>query len=376
MPTKVIYGKNFRFKISEYGKEYGMKGLLVVDQSILNTNLVKTTLIKLDENNINYIIWSDLVPNPRDVDIEKGAAFAVENGIDYVIAIGGGSTLDTAKAIAAIMTNGGKCKDLYGRTNMKKKIAPVIAVPTTCGTGSEVTHESIVNDTSELVKKCIGSELNSPSLAILDPVVLEGLPSSVLAATGMDALTHAIEAYVCKRSNPLTDAMAILAIKMISESLLDAVENGKEDSFEKMLVASCMAGLAFGNSDVASVHSVSEALGGFYDIPHGVANAIMLPIVSRHSVKGAVKRYAEVASAMGIDSSEKDIEKLADEGIEYMEYLKKKLNIPRFSDYDSVNPKDFSRLAHTAANAPETKDNPILMDAKAFEEILYEAYNE
>ncbi len=373
MPTKIVYAKGSLKMIADYAREYGKKGLLITDKMMMETPIIKTVRASLEEAGLDYMIWSEIVPNPRDVDIEKGAEFAKKNNIEYMIAVGGGSAIDTAKAMGAIMTNGGTCADLYG-DKLTVPIAPLIAVPTTCGTGSEVTHESIVNNTVTLVKDCIWGPNNSTKVAILDPDVLIKLPPHIMASTGMDALTHAVEAYVCKASNPFTDALALSAITMISESLADGVENKTPESLEKMIVASCMAGAAFGNSDVASVHSIAEALGGYYDIPHGVANAMMLPEVSRLSVKGAPQRYADVACAMGIDIESMSVEEAAYAGVEYMQKLSDTLKIPSFGSLEVVDPKDFDRLARTAAEAPETQDNPVIMDEKDFKDLFNRLY--
>lgn len=373
MPTKIIYEKGILTRTAVYAKDFGEKALVITDKAMLETPIVKTILKSLDDEGLNYMIWSDIVPNPRDVDIERGAAFAIEHKVDYLIAAGGGSVIDTAKAMGAIMTNGGTCADLYG-DRLTKPIAPLIAVPTTCGTGSEVTHESIVNNTTTLVKDCIWGPNNSVSVALLDPSVLENLPSHIMASTGMDALTHAVEAYVCKASNPMTDALALMAIRMIGRYLVEGVENKTEEALENLIVASCMAGAAFGNSDVASVHSIAEALGGYYDIPHGVANAMMLPEVSRLSVPGAPKRYADVAEALGVNIKGMTPEEAAYAGVDYMERLSSRLKIPSFGSMKVINPKDFERLAHTAATAPETADNPVLMDEKDFKDLFERLY--
>lgn len=373
MPTKIVFEEDALSQVADYAKDYGKKGLLITDKMMMETEIIQKVVVSLDKAELDYMIWSDIVPNPRDVDIERGAAFAVENKIEYLIAVGGGSAIDTAKAMGAIMTNGGTCADLYGN-KLTKPIAPLIAIPTTCGTGSEVTHESIVNNTVTLVKDCIWGPNNSVSVALLDPSVLEKLPPHIMGSTGMDALTHAVEAYVGKAANPLTDALALVAIRMIGQSLIRGVEKKEKEDLENMLVASCMAGAAFGNSDVASVHSIAEALGGYYDIPHGVANAMMLPEVSRISVPGAPQKYADVAEALGVDITGMSVEEAAYAGVEYMQQMADTLNIPTFGSLDCVDPKDFDRLAKTAAEAPETADNPVMMyqqDFKALFERLY-----
>lgn len=375
MPAQVIFGRGKVSEIGENVKELGKKGLVVTDKGLLATGLVQCVLDSLDKEKIDYLVWSEIVPNPRDVDIETGAEFAKKEGIDYLIAIGGGSAMDTAKAIGAIMTNGGKCDDWY-EGNLEKPIAPLVCIPTTCGTGSEVTHESIVNNTKTLEKDCIWGPMVSATLTILDSEMLDKLPGKILASTGMDALTHAVEAYVCKAANPITDALGILAIKMIGENIMKAVKEHDPEALDAMLAASTMAGMAFGNSDVASVHSISEALGGFYDIPHGVANAMMLAPVSRLSIPGAVKKYADVARALGIDTTGMDDEKAANAGVDYIQEMSDLLEIPHFADLEIVNPKDFKRLAHTAANASETFDNPVLMEEEDFIALFEKLYQE
>lgn len=283
--------------------------------------------------------------------------------------------MDTAKAIGALMTNGGKCSDWY-EGNLKKEIAPLICVPTTCGTGSEVTHESIVNNTETLEKDCIWGDENSVKTAIIDSEMIDRLPAKILGSTGMDALTHAVEAYVCKASNILTDAIALQAIHLIGSNLLKAAKEHEPDALDAMMAASTLAGMAFGNSDVASVHSISEALGGYYDIPHGVANAMMLAPVSRLSIQGAPEKYADVAEALGVDISKMDVFEAANAGVDIMQKLADELEIPHFSDLDIIKPEDFERLANTAANADETADNPVFMTAKDFKELFEKLYNE
>ena len=374
-PTKVIFGRGTLKAVAEEAKKLGKKGLVVTDKGLLETGLVTKVTDCLDKEGIEYLVWSDIVPNPRDVDIEKGAAYAMEQKIEYMIAIGGGSAMDTAKAMGAILTNGGKCEDWY-EGNLEKPIAPLICIPTTCGTGSEVTHESIVNNTKTMEKDCIYGPMVSASVAILDSEVMDHLPAKILASTGMDALTHAVEAYVCKAANPITDAVAISAIRMIGENLIPAAREHTPEALDAMMAASTMAGMAFGNSDVASVHSISEALGGFYDIPHGVANAMMLAPVSRLSISGAPEKYAEVAKALGVDISGMSVEEAANAGVDYMQKLADELEIPHFADLEIVNPKDFARLAHTAANASETEDNPVLMKEQDFIDLFEKLYNE
>lgn len=206
--------------------------------------------------------------------------------------------------------------------------------------------------------------------------MIDRLPAKILGSTGMDALTHAVEAYVCKASNILTDAIALQAIHLIGSNLLKAAKEHEPNALDAMMAASTLAGMAFGNSDVASVHSISEALGGYYDIPHGVANAMMLAPVSRLSIQGAPEKYADVAEALGVDISKMDVFEAANAGVDIMQKLADELEIPHFSDLDIIKPEDFERLANTAANADETADNPVFMTAKDFKELFEKLYNE
>lgn len=372
-PTNIIFGRGSISRVAVEAKKLGRRGLVVTDSGMLSAGLAKKVTDYLDKKGLTYSTWSDIVPNPRDVDIEKGAAYAVDKRIDYLIAIGGGSVMDTAKAIGAILANGGKCSDWY-EGNLEVPIAPLLCIPTTCGTGSEVTHESIVNNTKTMEKDCIWGAMNSVKTAIIDSQMIDKLPKKILASTGMDALTHAVEAYVCRAANPLTDAIALYAIQMIQKHLVLAVEKHDIESLDAMMAASTMAGMAFGNSDVACVHSISEALGGYYDIPHGVANAMMLAPVSRISVPGAVEKYADVARALGLDGAGLSEEELAYAGVEQMQKLADALEIPHFSELDMVKPKDFPRLAKTAANASETQDNPVIMEEQDFIQLFTELY--
>ena len=374
-PTKIVFGRGSVASVADEAAMLGDKGLVVTDKGMMVAGLVDKVTASLDKAGLNYLVWSDIVPNPRDVDIEKGAAFALEQGIDYMIAIGGGSSMDTAKAIGAIMTNGGKCEDWY-EGNLEHPIAPLICIPSTCGTGSEVTHESIVNNTKTLEKDCIWGPMNSVKVAIIDSEMIDKLPGKILGSTGMDALTHAVEAYVCKASNILTDAIAIRAIEMIGKHLESAVANHDPESLDAMMAASTMAGMAFGNSDVASVHSISEALGGYYDIPHGVANAMMLAPVSRLSIPGAPEKYADVARALGVDTTGMTDVEAANAGVDVMQIMADTLQIPHFKDMEKVDPKDFARLAKTAANASETEDNPVDMAEEDFIKLFEELYHE
>ncbi|MGN0482624.1 MAG: iron-containing alcohol dehydrogenase [Lachnospiraceae bacterium] len=375
MPTKLIFFNGAFRKTAEEAKKFGDKVLVVTDQVLLETGLLEPLFEDMKSLGMEYVVWDKVVPNPRDKDIDEGGAFAREAEAKVIVAVGGGSSMDTAKAMGAIMTNGGTVRQWYG-DKLEKDIAPLICVPTTCGTGSEVTHESIINDTELMQKKCIWGEHNSVKIAILDPQLLKGLPAHLLASTGVDALTHAVESYTCTAASPVTDALGMKAIALIGKSLVNAVETKSEESLTDMMSASVIAGMAFGNSNVAAVHCMAEALGGFYDIPHGVANAMLLPCVSRYNVPGAAKKYAEVAEALGVDTTGMSDEEAAYAGIDHIEQMCRRLKIPKFSEEKKIDPKDFEFLAEAAAIKGPTKVNPVFVDKEKYIELFYKAYQE
>lgn len=375
MPTKLVFHNGAFREIAGEAKVFSDKALIITDKPLLGTGMLEPLFEDLKKLNMEYVIWDEIVPNPRDVDMDRGGKFASKSGAGVIIAVGGGSAMDTAKAVGAIMTNGGSVRDWYG-DKLKNNIAPLICVPTTCGTGSEVTHESIINDTELMQKKCIWGVKNSVKTAVLDPQVLKGLPPHLLASTGVDALTHAVESYTCTAASPITDALGIKAVELIGRSLVKAVETKDDDALTDMMNASVIAGMAFGNSNVAAVHCMAEALGGFYDIPHGVANAMLLPCVSRYNVPGAAKKYAEVAKALGIETNGMTDEEAAYAGINIIEQMCRRLKIPKFSEEERINPKDFGFLSEAAAVKGPTKVNPVYVDKEIYVELFEKAYTE
>ena len=290
--------------------------------------------------------------------------FAKENKIDYLIAIGGGSAMDTAKAIGAIMTNGGKCEDWY-EGNLEKPIAPLICIPTTCGTGSEVTHESIVNNTKTLEKDCIWGPMVSASLTILDSELLDKLPGKILASTGMDALTHAIEGYITVGAWELSDMFHLKAIEIISRSLRSAVANEKEGR-EGMALGQYIAGMGFSNVGLGIAHSMAHTLGAVYDTPHGVACAMMLPIVMEYNADCTGEKYREIARAMGVKGvDEMSVEEYRKAAVDAVQKLSVDVGIP--TKLEALKEEDLQFLAesaHADACAPGNPKDASVEDLK------------
>lgn len=327
-PTKIIVEKGVSARISDYVQDYEITNLLIVtDKGIINANLLDKVYENLTEAGLKYVVFDDVKPNPIDVDCDEAARFAKESGVDGIIAFGGGSVMDTAKAVAVLITHGGSINDWEGAGTLIKETTPLICLPTTAGTGSEVTFGSVITDTKRKFKMTVKDVRLAPKLALLDTELTISLPPSITASTGMDALTHAIEAYTCRCASMITDGLALHAIKIIGANVAEAVQNGANlEARENMLLGSLIAGIAFGNSDVASVHCISEAIGGMYDTPHGVANSIFLPYIFEFNVPANIERHAEVAYALGADRNLSP-EEAAQKGIEILFAMSAQVNI-------------------------------------------------
>ena len=283
-------------------------------------------------------------------------------------------SMDTAKAIGTLLTHGGKVQDWCGADKLLRPITPLIAIPTTAGTGSEVTPFAVVTDSETHVKLNIFDAKAAPKIALVDPTMLMGLPPHIMAATGIDAMTHAVEAYTCKLAVPHTDAYALYAIKLISKNLRNAVNNRSLDACTGMMLGSTIAGIAFGYSDVAAVHCMAEALGGRYDLPHGVANAILLPTVTAYNLPANTKKYADVAEAMGLDVTGKTAEEAAAACVDGLRQLCTDVGIKPMREHPEIKPEDFHALAVAAMANVSTPSNPREMTVEAFEELFQKAY--
>ncbi len=305
LPTKLVYGVGILGNIEDAVKVFGKrKALVVTDEILVETGLVEKVATGFKGTQIKIAGTFDKVPPNSTIDtVEQCAAMAKKKKCDLFIAVGGGSVIDTAKVANILVVKGGKLQDHMGAYLLEssEQLLPSIVIPTTAGTGSEVTKVAVIADPDNDVKLPFAEEQFLPQLAILDPEMTVSLPGKLTAATGMDALTHAIEAYVDKEWSPASDALALHAIKLISHNILQAC--AKPDDLEArgaMQVGSFLAGVAFSHSMVGMVHGISHALGGVYHIPHGLANALVLPEVMAYNLEAQVERYADIALAMGI----------------------------------------------------------------------------
>lgn len=375
LPTRIEYGKGSIEKLPQFLKEFNVKKpLFITGSGSTRKVLLPKATVYLDRAGIKYAVFNKVEANPKDYNVEEAAKFAIENKTDGIIALGGGSPIDAAKAASAIISYGGTLKDYYGKGRVKGPVQPFIVIPTTAGSGSEVTFSSVITDTSETFKKTVKSEYFGPKVALLDPDLLVSLPAGTTAATGIDALTHAIEAYSCTVSEPISDSCALYAIELISENIREAVFNPSNmDARSGMLIGSTLAGIAFSHSDVASVHCMAEAMGSLYDAAHGVCNAILLPYVMEYSMDYAVAQYARIGRVMG--SKAADDKKAAKDAVEIVKQMVKDIKLPTLKDI-GIKEKDIDKLAEMSEENGSTPSNPRPMTKKEYVELFNIAIND
>ena len=342
-------------------KEYGYRRALIVTDAVLNKLGVAGNIQKrLQEFDILSVVFDGTHPNPTTVNVEEGLEMLRANDCDCVISLGGGSPHDCAKGIALVAANGGDIRDYEGVDRSAKPQLPMIAINTTAGTASEMTRFCIITDVTRHIKMAIVDKHVTPVLSVNDSSLMEGMPKGLTAATGMDALTHAIEAYVSIAATPITDACALKAITMIVENLPTAVENGSNsEAREAMAYAQFLAGMAFNNASLGYVHAMAHQLGGFYDLPHGVCNAVLLPHVQVFNSKVAAARLRDCAKAMNIDVSAMNDEQGAAACVDAIRKLARQVNIPAGLRDLNVKEEDIPVLATNALKDACGFTNPI-----------------
>ncbi|WP_085679787.1 MULTISPECIES: L-threonine dehydrogenase [unclassified Pseudomonas] len=309
---------------------YGLrKALIVTDQGLAKAGVAARIGRMLALQDIDSVVFDGAKPNPSIANVEAGLALLQRERCDCVVSLGGGSPHDCAKGIALCATNGGHISDYEGVDRSRKPQLPLIAINTTAGTASEMTRFCIITDERRHVKMAIVDRNVTPILSVNDPALMVAMPKGLTAATGMDALTHAIEAYVSTAATPITDACALKAISLISENLRQAVNDGNDlQARENMAYAQFLAGMAFNNASLGYVHAMAHQLGGYYDLPHGVCNAVLLPHVQRFNAKVSAARLRDVAKAMGIKVCGLDAEQGAGAAISAIEHLALAVGIP------------------------------------------------
>ncbi len=351
IPTVTLMGIGAHKEIPKQIQILGAKKpLIVTDKGITAVGLTEkiVNLIK-DEIGVTCPVYDETVPNPTDKNVHDGIEVYKKEGCDSIISLGGGSSHDCGKGIGILATNGGKINDYEGVDQSTQNMPPYIAVNTTAGTASEMTRFCIITDLSRKVKMAIVDWRTTPTVAVNDPLLMAGMPPALTAATGMDALTHAVEAYVSTAATPITDACALKAISLVAENLRAAVANGADmDARDKMAYAEYLAGMAFNNASLGHVHAMAHQLGGFYDLPHGVCNAILLPHVSAFNLIAKMERFVDMAVAMGENVEGLSIRAAADVCLESIKQLSKDVGIPSGLAELGVKEEDLPTMAENA----------------------------
>ncbi len=376
MNTRVVSGEGEALNIGAYVRELGgSKVLIVTDKGIMDAGLLSDIQDKLSEAGIDFKVFSDVLPNPPTNVVAQGAEVAAMVNADLLLAVGGGSSIDTAKAVNVVYTHGGNIKDYAGIGKINKPTLPLIAIPTTCGTGSEVTWSSVITDEEDQFKFAVFSGDLIPELAIIDPGLMKDLPPALIASTGLDALTHAIEAYVSAQAQPMSDAFAIYAIELIVNNLRSAVHY--QDNLKyigNMAIASTMAGAAFTNGSLGLVHAMAHPLGGVFDIAHGIANAILLPYVMKFNLVANPGKFADIAAAMGESIEGLHELQAAERALHAVQSLSLDVGIP-------TNLKDvgmtLDKLDKVAADAMRSKNvfsNPRRNTLQDIKKLFEDAY--
>jgi alcohol dehydrogenase len=361
LPTLIDYGLGVAGRLAEtLSSLQAGKVLVVTDKGVQSAGLLSGILQPVKKAGIKFEIFAEVESNPKDYNVQAGAELAKRFNPDWIVAVGGGSPIDCAKAIAVLATHGGTVREYEGKNKITGDVLPLIAIPTTAGTGSEVTFSSVITDSREKFKFTLNHPRIAPRVALADPEMTVTMPPDLTAATGMDALTHAVEAYTVKVAEPLADAMALYAIELIAQHLKAAVfENRNLEARAGMLLASVLAGIAFSHSDVGAVHCLAEAIGGKYDTAHGVCNAVVLPAVMEYNLEYCTARYARIAGAMGIPYQ------TASEGARHavaaVKQLAAEVNLPAFASF-GVKTEDIEELADSAFVNNSNADNPRPMN--------------
>ncbi|MGB9928509.1 MAG: iron-containing alcohol dehydrogenase [Methanosarcina sp.] len=349
-PKVALMGAGCVKDIGIYAKELGgTKALIVSGKSRHGQDLAEDIQKILEEAGLQTAIFAGADPNPTDTSIMEGAELYKREKCDMIVAVGGGSPMDCAKAVGIVAKNGGEINDYEGVGKVVKGIPPLITVNTTAGTASEMTSFTIITDTTRHIKMAIVDPRITPDVAVNDPELMVSMPPSLTAATGMDALTHAVEAYVSTLATPTTDAAAIKAIELIAKYLPEAVAHGEDIKVRDMMAhAEYLAGIAFNNASLGYVHSMAHQLGGFYDLPHGVCNAILLPYVEMYNKQVIPERFADIAKAMGENIDGLSPEEAADKAIEAIKSLAARIGIPSGLRELGAREKDLGLLAENA----------------------------
>ena len=371
------FGRGAREKLAEeIEARHFQKILVVTDKSLLETGTVDLVTDVLKKKNISYVIYDEVKPNPTVQNVQDGLKVAKDNSVDCIVAVGGGSSIDTAKAIAIIFTNEefGDVVSLDGTAATKNKALPLIALPTTAGTAAEVTINYVITDEVRTKKMVCVDPHDIPIVAIIDPDLMQGMPQSLAAATGMDALTHAMEGYITKAGWLIPDMFHINAMSLIYKNLECAANDKDEKAVEKIGYAQYIAGMGFSNVGLGIVHSMAHSLGAYFDTPHGVANALLLPHVLKFNGQVCPELFRNMGNAFGLDMANTTDEQAIQKVVDAVKELSIKLHIPQTLKEIGIPKEMLPTLAEQALHDACTPGNPREVTKEDILALYKEAY--
>ena len=377
MPPTVLYGFGCLQNLGVKVKNLGGKALIVTDEIMCKIGHVDKVKAILKEQEIEFEIYDKVNTEPTTIFVNEGLELYREEKCDFLIAIGGGSPIDTAKAIGALVTNPGKLTDYMGIDKMVAPAPPIVAIATTSGTGSEMTKYTIIADVENNVKMLIGSSYVMSTIAVNDPVLTMTLPAKTTAATGIDALTHAVEAYISIKSQPVIDVIALSSVRRIAKYLRIAWADGNNmEARSQMMMASMEAGIAFSNSSVTIVHGMSRPIGALFHIPHGISNAVLLPAAMEFAMMGTPEKFVVLAEALGENVTGIPTMKAAKIAVEALKQLNDDLQIPSISGLGIDKDKFMSvsnKMAQDALNSGSPGNTPRKVTKQDIIEIYKKA---
>jgi choline dehydrogenase len=374
VPTRIVHGPGAIAKLGELLGELGVeRPFLVTDKGVVDAGLAETALGHLE----GAVVFDEVRPNPDIELVGRASAAYLEGGCDGLVALGGGSSMDTAKSVGVEVVHGGSIVEYeYGGTPITTRIPPLVAVPTTAGTGSEATLWAVITDPERKIKFNVGgTPLIGAHVALVDPELMLGLPPAITAATGMDALSHAIECYTCDYHQPFNDAVALLAIELVGRWLRVAYEDGANlEARTGMAHAATLGGLAYGTESAGAAHAMSQSAGGVHECPHGALTARVLGPVCEYNAPAAPERYARIAQGLGVDVHGVSTLDAALLGVEEVYRLTDDIGIPTMEEL-GFSDDEIPMLARIAYEDPQTSGNPREVDVADYEVIYRNAFS-
>ena len=373
VPGQIISGSGALEMAETALKEMGKKALIVTDQVMIELGNCRKVEDALKNQGVDYCIYSEIAGEPTDKMIEKGLKVYQEEGCDFLVALGGGSPIDSMKAIGSLAEKRGKISDYMGKV-IDVPMPPMAAVPTTAGTGSEATQFTIITDTEKDIKMLLKGKVLMPDLAVIDPQFTMTAPPGITAATGLDALCHAIEAYTSRKAQTLSDTFAVSAVKRIMKYLPVAYTSGKNEKARvEMSVAALEAGIAFNNASVTLIHGMSRPIGALFHVAHGLSNAMLLKECLTFALPGNYERFADLGRAVGVAEEADEAEEAAKKFLQAVEKLTRDLNVPTLREYGISQEEFFQVIDKMAFDAMES-ESPQNTIRDVTEEDIKEIY--